>query len=76
MFKVAKRIRGKASRVVGGLGLLLIGNLAFADDVNLSKALPDSILGQWFMDAAGLVIGAVVAVKGIQLIIRLLKRGL
>ena len=47
---------------------------AFADDVNLSKAVPDHLLGSWFMDAAVLAIGAVAAVKGIQLIMRFVRR--
>ena len=56
--------------------LVFIGSVAFADDVNLSKAVPTGVLGDWFLALAGILVGAVVAIKGLQIIIRLVKRAL
>ena len=59
-----------------GFAVLAAGTLpAFAaTDSNLSSVVPTSFVGSWFWAAAGLVIGAVVAVKGVQVIIRLIRR--
>ena len=58
-----------------GFAVLAAATLpAFAADGNLSSVVPTSFVGSWFWAAAGLVIGAVVAVKGVQIIIRLIRR--
>jgi len=59
-----------------GLAVLAAATLpAFADtDANLSNLVPTSFIGNWFWAAAGLVVGAVVAVKGVQVIIRFVRR--
>jgi len=48
--------------------------LADSTDSNLSNLVPTSITGSWFWAAAGLFVGAVVAVKGVQIIVRLIRR--
>ena len=53
----------------------ILPTLSFADDpTDLKTALPSSLLDPGFWIAVGLVIGAVVAVKGVQVVIRLIKR--
>jgi len=51
-----------------------LSGFAFADDGNLSSSLPTSLVDSGIWQAAALVFGAVVAVKGIQIVIRLIKR--
>jgi len=48
--------------------------LADSTDDNLSNLVPNAITGSWFWAAAGLFVGAVVAVKGVQLIVRFIRR--
>lgn len=68
------------SKVVGGLilGASAIPAFAATDSnstaTNLANAVPTSFTGKWFWAAAALVIGAVVAIKGVYVIIRLLRR--
>jgi len=53
----------------------ILPTLSFADDpTDLKTALPTSILDSGFWVAVGLVIGGVVAVKGVQIVMRLIKR--
>ena len=70
-----KRVVSRLNKKLVGLGILAASTIpAFADDGNLSTVVPTSFVGDWFWAAAGLVIGAVVAIKGVQVIIRLLRR--
>jgi len=48
--------------------------LADSTDDNLSNLVPNTVTGNWFWSAAGLFVGAVVAFKGVQLIVRFLRR--
>jgi len=48
--------------------------LADGTDDNLSNLVPNSLTGSWFWGAAGLFVGAVVAIKGVQIIVRLIRR--
>lgn len=58
-----------------GLVVASLGSFAFADDpTNLREALPTSVLDSSIWVVASLVIAAVVGVKGIQLVMRLIKR--
>ena len=70
-----KGIFPRLNKKAVGFAILAASTLpAFADDGNLSSVVPTSFVGDWFWAAAGLVIGAVVAIKGVQVIIRLLRR--
>ena len=69
-----KEKRTLPAKVVGWGVLLAAAVPALADDGNLSTVVPTSFVGSWFWAAAGLVIGAVVAVKGVQVIIKLIRR--
>lgn len=69
-----KRNFSLPAKVVGWGVLLAAAVPALADDGNLSTVVPTSFVGSWFWAAAGLVIGAVVAVKGVQVIIKLIRR--
>ena len=72
MKKALTRTFAKAGLVVASLG-----SFAFAadgDPTNLREALPTSVLDSSIWVVASLVIAAVVGVKGIQLVMRLIKR--
>ena len=63
-------------RVVKALLLFvaLFGSFAFADDVNLTNAIPTTLFATGFMAAVALVISAVAGMKSIQYVIRLIRR--
>ena len=70
-----KSILTRVNKKAVGFAVLAASTLpAFADDGNLSSVVPTSFVGKWFWAAAALVIGAVVAIKGVQVVIRLLRR--
>ena len=73
---VIKRFTSKLNKgAIAVAGTALLATSAFADDpTNLREALPDSFLDSSIWVVASLVIGAVVAVKAIQMVLRLVKR--
>jgi len=60
--------------IKGAILVTTLSGFAFADDQNLSDALPTSVVDGGIWQAAALVFGGVVAVKGIQIALRLIKR--
>ncbi len=53
---------------------LLIPGAAFAEDLNLTDAIPTTLFATGFMTAVALVLGAVGGMKAIQYVIRLIRR--
>lgn len=61
-------------KVVGFAVLAAAASPAFADDGNLTSLVPTTFTGKWFWAAAGLVVAAVVAIKGVQILLRFIRR--
>ena len=73
MKKGGFRVKGFLTKGLVTLGAL--STFAFADDpTNLREALPDTFLDSSIWVVASLLIGAVVAIKAIQVVARLIKR--
>jgi len=71
-----QKIRAKLIKAGVAAGAMLLPVLSFAEDdpTDLKSALPDSILDGGFWVAVALVLGGIVAVKGVQIVMRLIKR--